>query len=262
MKSDVRDFLSHFEPRNLVQRGILYRHPEYNYRLTGRSVRPLIQLMKDFRITCLEATNFGWFLTSDGRFCNPHSNESCKRGRIDALKHLTNVINGQNKSINPYFKDIRSKIDNIYGEATPHNSMEITLFLKRFTVDELVSRGVLTRDRNAKTALTGKNLTALIALMREMGVSYVWSTGRRWHLTTGYEFHNSWSEEKKGGDARQLSDPANVFRGQNRFINPYCSNSYNRRSSKPLRFEGLVGGRANTGGKRMRPAPGRRSGLP
>ena len=230
----------------------------------GHSVRPLIQLMKDFRITCLEATNFGWFLTSDGRFCNPHSNESCKRGSIDELRYLINVINGQNKFINPYFKyfkDIRSKTDNIYSEASPLSSMEITLFLKRFTVDELVSRGVLTRDRNAKTALTGKTLTALIALMREMGIRHVWSTGRRWHLTTGYEFHNPWSEEKKSGDARQLSDPANVFRGQNRFINPYCSTSDNRRSSKPLRFEGLVGGRANIGSKRMRPAPGRRSGL-
>lgn len=98
---------------------------------------------------------------------------------------------------------------------------EVLAFLKRFTPEELIDKGVLSADARYGYLLRGKNLDSLIRLMLEHNVSRIEAIERHWHLSTDYDFRNSLSGEATSGDAKRLSNPGNVFNLQNRHINPF-----------------------------------------
>lgn len=97
---------------------------------------------------------------------------------------------------------------------------EIREFLQTIAVDELVARGVLNPKGN-DYLLQGVNVAPLIGLMRERGVTRLTSLDGRWSLTAEGMFNNPYSREAKSGSYESLEKPGNVFRDQNRPINPY-----------------------------------------
>lgn len=112
-KVHIRDFLSQFSVDELTSMGVLARDRRL---LNNRSLDPLMKLMTDQGITRLEAAERDWFLTSDGEFRNPQSDEA-KSGRFQDLTNPGNVFNYQNTSINPHYD--HGPIQNGSGEEDP-----------------------------------------------------------------------------------------------------------------------------------------------
>ncbi len=96
---DVRKFLSQFSVDELTQRGVLHGSTRL---IRNASVFPLIDLMTEHEVTCLQAVERGWFLTSDGEFNNPRSTEA-KTGKLQDLGNRGKVFDYQNTSINPHY---------------------------------------------------------------------------------------------------------------------------------------------------------------
>ena len=101
MERDVRDFLQEHDPNDLVALKVLNHVGAQAgiYVIQRDNVRPLLALMRVMHITRLRAPN--WFLTDDGRFCN-HLSDDVTAGSINDLEHLGNVIEHQNRHINPH----------------------------------------------------------------------------------------------------------------------------------------------------------------
>lgn len=97
---EVREFLQNAGIDLLRERGVLHTVRQL---LQGRSVHPLIQLMKDQNVERLTNVDGSWYLAADSEFANPNSRERRKSGHIDQLDHLGNVFVLQNTSINPHY---------------------------------------------------------------------------------------------------------------------------------------------------------------
>ena len=106
----------------------------------------------------------------------------------------------------------------------------ITEFLSRFSVDELVRKGVL---RGRRRLLNARSVSPLIELMADHDVTRLEAAERGWSLTAGGEFQNPLSSEAKSGRIHELENPGNVFSYQNTSINPH----YDGGSSPELDFE-------------------------
>ena len=101
MEQDCWAFLERFSSDELKNRGILRGS---RYLLQGTSVDPLIELMKEHNVTRLVAEKRRWFLTSDGEFSNPRSDQGdIRQGRVADLRNPGDVFKGQNRYINPHF---------------------------------------------------------------------------------------------------------------------------------------------------------------
>ncbi|PKB72694.1 MAG: hypothetical protein BZY75_05565 [SAR202 cluster bacterium Io17-Chloro-G7] len=98
---------------------------------------------------------------------------------------------------------------------------DVRTFLSRFTVEELVAHGALQTSPRWGYLLRAASVTPLVDLMKKESVSKLEAIDRDWFLTSEYEFRNPQSTEFSSGDARQLSNPGNVFWLQNRHLNPY-----------------------------------------
>jgi len=98
--TDVQDFLRRYEIDYLRKRGILLTVRNL---LQGKSVYPLIELMKEQNVERLSSSDGTWYLTTNTQFANPRSDEIIKFGLVDELDSLGNVFNYQNVTINPYF---------------------------------------------------------------------------------------------------------------------------------------------------------------
>lgn len=98
-KNHVKEFLRRFSAEDLTDKGVLRGGTRL---LNGRSLRPLVEMMIEQRVTCLEAPERNWLLTTDGEFRNPLSTE-IKSGSTNDLENPGNVFNEQNTSINPYY---------------------------------------------------------------------------------------------------------------------------------------------------------------
>lgn len=103
--SDITDFLLSFDKKKLIDEKIIEGGINY---LAGESYIKLIELMIDENIDTLKGKD-GWFLNSKGYFYNQYS-KAVKWGEIDSLIKKEKMKNsdlffGQNKYINPYFKD-------------------------------------------------------------------------------------------------------------------------------------------------------------
>ena len=94
-------------------------------------------------------------------------------------------------------------------------------FLRETGAEELKSRSVLSPHRRYNYLLRGVNVSPLIGLMRERGVSKLTSHDGKWFLTADGAFANPQSREAKDGLVTQLEKSGNVFWGQNPVINPY-----------------------------------------
>ncbi len=94
-------------------------------------------------------------------------------------------------------------------------------FLKETGAHGLKARGVLSPHRRYNYLLQGVNVTPLIRLMRERGVSKLTSHDGKWFLTAEGTFSNPKSRESKSGLVKHLKLAGNVFWGQNAYINPY-----------------------------------------
>lgn len=99
---DVRDFLKEIGEMELVDRGVLKPYGE-TYQLRGTSVGPLQDLMREYKVTRLVATERNWFLGIDGEFSNPESDE-IRTGNVSQLHKKGNVFYYANEHINPFFK--------------------------------------------------------------------------------------------------------------------------------------------------------------
>ena len=98
---------------------------------------------------------------------------------------------------------------------------DVSEFLMEVSIDELSSRGVLSPYGEYGYVLQGRNVAALIRLMRDRGVTRLTSAEQDWHLGVDGTFHNRRSRELKSGTVERLERPGNVFWGQNVHINPH-----------------------------------------
>ena len=98
---------------------------------------------------------------------------------------------------------------------------DISEFLTEVSIDELVSRGVVSPYGKYGYVLQGRNVAALIRLMRDRGVTRLISAERDWHLGVDRTFSNPRSREFRSGTVERLERPGNVFWEQNVHINPH-----------------------------------------
>ena len=96
--------------------------------------------------------------------------------------------------------------------------VDVRAFLKRFSAEELASRGIL---NGGTYLLNNKSVTPLIELMTERGFSRLVSAARDWSLDVNGEFRNPHSTEATSGNVGSLQNPGNVFNEQNTSINPH-----------------------------------------
>ena len=101
-------------------------------------------------------------------------------------------------------------------------------FLRKFSLGELTERGVL---RGETPLLRGLSVPLLIALMKEHGLNRLTAQERNWYLTADGEFSNPGSKDILQGQYGNLDRHGNVFRNQNRHINPHWTGSLAYRSS-------------------------------
>ncbi len=90
---------------------------------------------------------------------------------------------------------------------------DVREFLGEFSSDELVALEVLSPNR----LLQGPSVDNLIELMCNQGMAGLFSTRSRWSLTTKGTFRN----KGRSGRVEDLVDKGDVFKGQNKHINPY-----------------------------------------
>jgi len=95
---EVKEFLRNAGIDLLRERGVLHTVRQL---LQGRSVHPLIRLMKNQNVERLTNVDGFWYLTADSKFANPNPRERRKCDHIDQLDHLGNVFMLQNTTINP-----------------------------------------------------------------------------------------------------------------------------------------------------------------
>lgn len=99
---EVQEFLRRFEIDYLRKRGILLTTRNL---MQGKSVYPLVELMKEQNVERLISADGKWFLISNGEFANSRSAERRKYGHVDQLEEKGNVFKGQNKRINPHYEE-------------------------------------------------------------------------------------------------------------------------------------------------------------
>lgn len=99
MEVDVRDFLNGIPADDLAEKGILRGETRL---LNKGSVSPLLKLMDEWQVDRLRADDRNWYLTSNGEFRNPLSDEA-KSGRVGQLDNPGNLFNYQNVFINPHY---------------------------------------------------------------------------------------------------------------------------------------------------------------
>ena len=101
--------------------------------------------------------------------------------------------------------------------------MEVNVrdFLKKFTVKDLVSRGVLQPDRRFEYLLRAQSVEPLRHLMREHNVTRLVAEERNWFIKDNGDFNNPGSEEIRSGNVSQLKNRGMVFNNYNPFINPF-----------------------------------------
>jgi hypothetical protein len=125
MEQDIRDFLKSFSREELFEWRILSRA---THLLNTGSVEPLLRLMDEQGITRLTAEERRWFLTSDGDFANPRSDD-IKQGRVEDLRSPGRIFWLQNKHINPYFDNSRPEPESPDEENTrrePAPAIQVT----------------------------------------------------------------------------------------------------------------------------------------
>ena len=114
-------------------------------------------------------------------------------------------------------------------------------FLRETGAAKLADQGALSAHRRYNYLLQGANVTPLVKLMRDRGVSKLVSHNGKWFLTAEGTFGNPKSGEAKQGPVKNLAHLGNVFRGQNAEINPYfepipedCAARFESSSSRPF----------------------------
>ena len=122
MEQDIRDFLNQFSFEELLEQNILSPWSRNNlkyYRLDAQSYAPLIELMKQYGATRLEAKKHDWFLTSDGEFANPNSKE-ITRGMVAELSSPRHVFREGYDHINPfyYYQSVLDNLDKSQGDQS------------------------------------------------------------------------------------------------------------------------------------------------
>ena len=103
-----------------------------------------------------------------------------------------------------------------------HERIHIREFLNQFSVDELISRGIL---RGSTRLLNRGSVLPLISLMTGQDATRLEAPERDWFLTSDGEFRNPLSTEAKSGRVEGLVNPGNVFNEQNTSINPHYDRS-------------------------------------
>ena len=104
---------------------------------------------------------------------------------------------------------------------------DIRTFLRGFSRDELINRGILLPGFHPYE-LKADSVDRLIQLMKEQNITRLEARDRTWFLTSDGKFKNPGSREQiKEGSVCDLYNPGNVFTGQNRYINPHYPRSGN-----------------------------------
>ncbi|MYC38952.1 MAG: hypothetical protein F4X66_18885 [Chloroflexi bacterium] len=98
---------------------------------------------------------------------------------------------------------------------------DVCEFLMDVSIDELVSREVVSPYGRYGYVLQGRNVAALVRLMRDRGVTGLTSAEGNWRLGTDGTFSNPRPREFKSGAVGRLEHTGNVFRDQNVHINPH-----------------------------------------
>jgi len=96
---NIKKFLLEFKFNELSNRGILKGKLLL---LQGKSVEPLIDLMRECGVERVEYPDANWFLDTEGKFMNPYSPEQ-KEGEINELSKLSSVFKRTNPILNPHY---------------------------------------------------------------------------------------------------------------------------------------------------------------
>lgn len=96
--------------------------------------------------------------------------------------------------------------------------MKLNDYLLEKGRDTLFNEGVL---RGNGALLTGESLRPLLQLMEAESINEFTSFDGSWFLKANGEFVNPGSDESRSGNISSLRKPGNVFRRQNKSLNPF-----------------------------------------
>ncbi len=96
---NIKEFLEEFTLADLKRRGVLK-----GKLLKGKSVEPLIDLMRECGVERVEYPDADWFLDTEGKFMNPYSPEQ-KKGKTDELSKMGSVFTRTNSVLNPHCQE-------------------------------------------------------------------------------------------------------------------------------------------------------------
>lgn len=131
---------------------------------------------------------------------------------------------------NPYPKEsvINNKSRNIliFPLIEVGESVDITDFLLKFTVDDLRKKDILDYPRDV---FTYHSIEPLISLMKDHNINTLTSTGG-WYLTSSGYFYNGFSAGNTCGKIDELIKEnkislKDVIKDQNKYLNPFYKNS-------------------------------------
>ena len=101
---EMRKFLCMVGEDELKDSGVLWKQGDYGSRLEGRSLHPLLQLMRERGVELLTHEKV-WSLNVDGDFVNSTYPRRPKSGNVSQLgeDEFNLVFDGTNTVINPFY---------------------------------------------------------------------------------------------------------------------------------------------------------------
>ncbi|MFE5500831.1 hypothetical protein ACFQ6G_26275, partial [Bacillus cereus] len=144
------------------------------------------------------------------------------------------LLAGDPKSIQEDIDDEDSRLILVFPLIEIGHFEDITNFLLDFSKQDLIKKGIINPPRDM---ITSKSLYPLMELMKKSNVDTLISQGG-WFLNSNGYFYNNYASGKKMGELldlieRNIIKPSDIFKGQNKYINPYFKDSlvYNAKKS-------------------------------
>ncbi|MGA6840610.1 AAA family ATPase [Priestia megaterium] len=158
-----------------------------------------------------------------------------KKIRKDEYQYISRVLlAGEPESVAEHDNDIHSRTILLFPLLEISNALDITDFLLEFSKTELINKNIIDSPRDM---LTANSIYPLMDLMKKENVDTLVSQGG-WFLHKNGYFHNGYATGTKMGKISDLVESKyiklnDVFKRQNKFINPYFKDSsvYNAKKS-------------------------------
>ena len=103
MGAQMWDFLLKVGEDELIERGVLRRYGKWGHILQGKSLCPLLRLMRERNVEVLKRGDV-WSLNVNEDFINSTApSPSPKSGKLSQLHHPGHLFTRKNPDINPFY---------------------------------------------------------------------------------------------------------------------------------------------------------------